>query len=693
MFVGPPGSGKSSLMDRLLGRLRKEFSCSTGVCDSVVIVDIDITKPSALYSITIVDAKDWKEVECQASFVGQMDQKNIIVPEQPEQDKAKSPLNGAQGLEKESKKKKRKLLQKFKKKSSATPSSSLLEAAAVAVVPKENITSVIKMYDSIDSFLKKSAQGKKTCSLYFRDTGGQVEFQEMLGLLIFGPSIFFFIFRLDLDFTSKFVIKYRKSASESINTYTSSITTEEALLQSLASVYAMDTSDESTIKTHKPLVYIIGTHKDNLGPSADDKIEKLNQYLDSLIINNGFQGLVQYADEKKCQVMLTVDNTSPSDEDFASIRSKVTNLITIRNEFNIEYPVSYLVFCLEVQNIKESILSLDECRRLAAKYGIEGDQVLHLLHFLHIRIGIIQHFNVEGLSHIVVKEPQVLFNKVTDLVIQTFSSSSEGFAGLTTEEARNLRKGILAASVFKSVINVDDKISHEDFLRLLVHLRIITPFKTHEEDEEKRYFIPCVLNHVSESSEMDDLETEISSLAVGFKSPKGTFHCPKGIFGILVTHIMTPDPDVSSKCNTTFNLLQDKIFKDQVSFKVHSYGNRDEISVKITSSYLEIKFYPKSVANRDASVGEVCSDVREIVEKSVLKSLKDLHYNRARIEPTTCLKCEDCGELHQVVRGKQFHRIFCTKAEESRRLPPNGRYWYNEGGSYNKHYYHAYINT
>ena len=92
------------------------------------------------------------------------------------------------------------------------------------------------------------------------------------------------------------------SASESINCYTSSITTEEALLQCLATVYAMGTSESEG--TLAPLVFIIGTHKDNLGPSAEDKITQLNCYLDTLITSNGFQTLVQYADEKKVMLCL-----------------------------------------------------------------------------------------------------------------------------------------------------------------------------------------------------------------------------------------------------------------------------------------------------------------------------------------------------------------------------------------------------
>ena len=69
------------------------------------------------------------------------------------------------------------------------------------------------------------------------------------------------------------------------------------------------------------------------------------------------------------------------------------------------------------------------------------------------------------------KEPQVLFNKVTNLIIRTFSSNA-----LTTIEKHQFEKGIVTASVFKNVVSSDDKITCQEFLKLLVHLRIITPY-------------------------------------------------------------------------------------------------------------------------------------------------------------------------------------------------------------------------
>ena len=302
MFVGPPGSGKTSFMDRLLQRRRRMQCPSTGVCDSVVIVDIDAENPATFQSVTVMDADVWNEVEYDISLVRQMNTESGIPKDyiQPKSivETSSVPTPSMAG-------------------SIPEPDAVIADAKKTGLVKvplsnrkiKEMIDAAVKKcggYRKFRKFLKKSY------SLYLRDTGGQVEFQEMIALLIFGPSIFFFVFRTDLEFQSKFTIEYRISGGTSTNCYTSSVTTEEALLQCLASVYAMDTSSKAGVKTHKPLVFIIGTHIDQLGPSAEKKIKELNKHLDTLIINSGFRDLVQYAGSRD-QVMFSVDNTSENE--------------------------------------------------------------------------------------------------------------------------------------------------------------------------------------------------------------------------------------------------------------------------------------------------------------------------------------------------------------------------------------------
>ena len=682
-FVGPPGSGKSSFMDRLLGRQRKQFSPSTGVCGTIIMVDIDVTKSCPLQAVNILESDVWEEVECNESFVGQMDVRNEpegtesfieqeTHPEHTEEfkevipnlEESVTPDMPAQSAEEAASLTAATTIPPIEETITSLP----IKSKIITLEFDDNTRSVIKKY----GFKKFKKYLKKTFSLYLRDTGGQVEFQEIIGLLVFGPSIIFFLFNINLGFQEKFSIEYRLSASESTNRYTSSITTEEALLQCLSTVYAMDTSSESRVKTHKPLVFIVGTHIDELQASIKDKdlvdakIAELNRHLDSLLIDNGFRDLVEYCDTDEGKVMFTINNKSDSDNDFKFVRRRVENLIKGRDEFTIRYPLKYLLFCLDLQLRKECILTLKECKAMAAVYGITGDQVIDLLHFLHFRIGVIRYFDVEGLRHIIVKEPQVLFNKVTDLIIKTFSSTF-----LRDGERNDFKKrGIFSASSFESIIETDDKITSSEFLQLLVHLRIIAPFST-PEGQEKKYFMPCVLNHVPESN--STLHINILPLAITFEHR----HCPKGVFGVLVTHIMTPESDLKAEYQTEFQLMEERIFRDEVSFNVFHEEEVDEMSIKINPSHLEISFFPYSPAeDREVSIEEVCSTIREILEKLIVKSLRDLHYNEERVKPIMCLRCEECNEFHHVRRTK---KMTCKKMRKNIHIPPQGRYWYGKG--------------
>ena len=238
-----------------------------------------------------------------------------------------------------------------------------------------------------------------------------------------------------------------------------------------------------------------------------------------------------------------------------------------------------------------------------------------------------------------------------------------------------VKRGILPASAFQT-IHVDDHLSPKKFLQLLVQLRIIAAVRT-AGDQEEKYFIPCVLNHVPESSPGDRPHTDVLPLAVRFQCQ----HCPKGVFGVLVTHLMAPEPSRSSHgITTTFTLLQDKIFKDQVFFAVQSMGFIDKISLKVHTSHLEVKFFPGSLEDRELSVGTVCAAVREAILERVDKSLQDLHYNREKLEPCVCFSCESCSELHPVFDREQSSKgFYCDKYNQTSRLPLQARCWFNEG--------------
>jgi hypothetical protein len=307
----------------------------------------------------------------------------------------------------------------------------------------------------------------------------------------------------------------------------------------------------------------------------------LNKTLNSLIKDNGYGDLVQHANRCQGEVVFTVDNKTDDDKDFAVLRSRITKLIKSHDQFIIEFPISYLLFSLDIRSRKSSVLSIQECQEIAEKYEIVGEgDLIKLLDFLHLRVGIIQHFNIDGVRHIVVKEPQVLFSKISDLIIKTFSCQDT----FLPDQFREFERGILSLSAFKSVVSDRYEITPREFLRLLSCLRIIAPLSPSQCADEERYFVPCVLNHVPISSKEDEMKTDILPLIIKFPCN----HTPKGLFGVLIAHLMSPD---KAHGNTTLTLMEGKFFKDRVSFEVHCPGEEHVITLKAFSSHLEIFFY------------------------------------------------------------------------------------------------------
>ncbi len=690
MLVGPPGSGKSSLMHRLLRRKRRKSATSTDVAESIVTIEVRLDEKQSTFHAAVVIDGEWMEFEFSDSLLSHMSLKQETpFASQPSQVLSQPSEDTSQPIEVSSQPSSEVCQESSKPPASQVPSqpkeeltteastTSLLTATKEAnqLPPAHNepdTGSPKKIYltKSMISYLRKKhgsyKQFKKFLergfSLYLRDTGGQVEFQEMLPLLIFGPSIFLFLFRLDLPFKMKFEVKYRVEDG-AYNDYISSITIEEALLQCLTTVDVIKRTDKASIETRDPYVFIVGTHKDELekklNHSVEEEICKLNLNLDALLKEHGFNNLVSYAGNDPEHVMYTVDNTSEDETDFDLIRSRINAVITSRKEFIVHYPINYLLFCLDLQNVKDNVIFLEDFKERARAFGIEGsDEVSKLLHFLCNRIGIIQHFDKEGVKHIVINQPQFLYKKVSNLIIETFKGKT-----LSADERVELEKGILSFKAAESIVGSESKITTVELLNLLVHLRIIARFKG------GKYFIPCVINHLPEASDEEiPGESTVAPLYIRF----GCHYCPKGLFGVLVTYLMSLEEETSSS-TLNLELKEDKVSKDQVSFEVESGEDTlDLLSLKVVAcSFLEVTIFPEE---RDPSlITDMCITIRNLIETCLIKSFQDLHYNEEMVKYEICLKCESCSNYHKVL---SMNKLRCKRKKIP--LPPKGKYWFSE---------------
>ncbi len=660
MFVGPPGSGKSTLIARLLNLKEVEDmlrACgSTGIMDGIITVDVTEDEAS-VHAANIGKNCDWHEVEFGLSCLRQMGIQCFILEQVPEDPLDSEATSGSPKPPKTS---------HFK--SQATRKVGARRKVKAKWSPGDVMATILKLlrergFSAIRPFLEKKT------SLYLSDTGGQIEFQELLPLLVAGRAIFVFIFPLNVDLDARVIVSYRKKVGgqvEHSNVYESSLTIRESFLQTLASIDSMESSPNLSVAKHNPYVFVVGTHKDclvkELGEGeADKKIAEISGKMKGLIEEHKYEKLVVYADKAKDQVFFAVDNTCQNDT-FLKIRSSIMELVHPRDEFRIQFPLSYLLASLHLQNSSKPFIKRSDFAKDVLLYGIEEEDIDHLLQFLDTRIGQIRHFPLEEIREILVKEPQVLYNLVTHLITKSFISQS-----ITMKEYSEVQRGIYSLESFdvEEFLSQSEFLTPEDVIHLLKELRIVAPFYDRVAGVEK-YFIPCVLNHLPESPVDDPQKMSIvQSLAIMFDCG----HCPKGMYGVLLHYILT-----HQEKQLDWYLDINKISRDHVSFEVGQY--KDEVSVKFHTTHLEVGCFPMDVAQRSQAltVKKICIAIRSTLESGIEEATKSLHYSQVKTKHSLGLVCTECNDRHEIVsqcmmRCPKLGKGYCA-------LPDCGSFWF-----------------
>ena len=492
-------------------------------------------------------------------------------------------------------------------------------------------------------------------SLYLTNVGGQVEFQENLPFLVCGPSIFFVLFPLHHDLNKPYEVKYQYPDG-SIKKYSSTPTLIQELLQTLATIYTLDCVGIQIGDTDiKPKVFIIGTHKDCLHVSGSD-LEKVISHIDSTIqryirqTSLFHQGSIQFASQNRSEsrLIFTVNNLSEKDDDFQIIRSAMQQIVEKRciTEFTVNCPSSWLVFSLilRAKHMSNRILKLEDCFKIAQECGISShEELTTALSFIHSRLGLVRYFNVEKLNSLVVIDPQVLFDKITNLIVETFISENAE----VNEIEEFQEKGFISVAVMEKISeksNEEVQLPFTWLTRLLNHLRIAALF---EDCHGKKYFFPSVLCHVPakylDSPPPEPQANQLPLLLIAFK----TGFCPRGISGALIKCLMTNE----MKSRKSWYLLPHKIFRNQVSFSIEACGN---VTLKILPTHFEIALDPEE----DCNSSEAASWEDENSESNTEFANK-LTCNEAYTQIDKCMKI--VTSLYK--RCEYFWTFYCTRTE------------------------------
>ena len=486
------------------------------------------------------------------------------------------------------------------------------------------------------------------CTIYFTDSGGQLEFQELLPAIISGPSIFLLVFNLEHaaeGLEKEFSAVYKRSDGSvyepppGISTFT----VKDSILHILASIQATRSyhfQKDGSDQIIEAKVLLVGTHSDHVkDASVRNQIESDVQ---DLLKNTPYyqKGMLQVPCRKKTseRFVYMVNNESLEDPVVQEIREKVTSLIFRDSDYKEDVSAHWLGFDLMLRwPGKSQILTYERCTDLANECGIRGDDnIKQALSFLHERFGIIRYFKGEGLGKLVVTNPQVIYNVLSDLVAEQFNDSDSD-SRLTPEQVNEFRnKGLISEDAVKRITTQKSEtpgLSLPFLLSLLTHLHIVVKLEVDEANPVTKYFMPCVLagtiRDLSISEEIS--EPCVADLLIVFDH--GRQYCPKGLFAVLAVNL-TQKPK-QHEAQYTWVLNCEKLARERVVFHLNVQDPWCRYTVHIQHGLIGsrsvLRIFVEKLRNRlskqlcPENLEGVCKEICDSVKGAIKSSLDELN--------------------------------------------------------------------
>ena len=507
-------------------------------------------------------------------------------------------------------------------------------------------------------------------TFYLTDTGGQPEFQELLAALTAGPSVFFLVFKLPDGLNQKYTVQYVRPGAdrEKSKPYVSSFTVKEMLLQSLASIACTSShtvqgsGKEEPIKTK---VVLVGTHKDL---ASEEQIQAVQKELKDMLENTDFyrQKVVEFAtiDEPA----ITVDNLNPEGQDIQKVRD-IIQRIANDPAFQIAVPYPSLILSLMLRRLTDPVITYQQCQSIAAQCGITSRKHLNeALTFLHTKLGVVRYFKkIPELREIVIRDPQILFDKVSNLISNTFTFDR---AHPSTIE-KFQREGFFSLQeIERLTAGSNELLTTPKLLTLLEHLHIIAPIQD-DSGRVAEYFMPCVLSHATPGPTDAPVDKTIPPLLVTFQCG----YCPKGIFSALVAYLLSK----GTVSGTAWRLKKDGMARDQVTF--HAGVDRNIVAVRTHITHLNVTVEPKCI-HEPRNVQNVCSNIRESIQHAIQTVSRTLHYS-CDSSFSFAFNCYHPGctrsKTHVAIRHEDSPFVsVCCKTGSVERLQPHHALWFNQ---------------
>lgn len=553
--------------------------------------------------------------------------------------------------------------------------------------PKSSIRQRYKLIKKIKERLKemrRQEQGKKSRKrqclngihlVYFVDTGGQSQFQEILpnfikcdvNLLVHNMS-------QNLEDCPKFnyVVKGKEySVPEQLGLSNISI-----IEQSVRSITSSIASAE-----RRPHVAIIGTFKDKCDPGSSSykrMLKEKSQQIDQRLEPYAGTGVGKcnifsfHRDERIFPIDGSKDGWKQNDKTLEALKRCISDCSERRE---VDLPIKYLIFYQNLlqyaqteKNRNCEYVSLADCYEVASTSDIcMSESDVHEALQLFSDCNLLLYFP-EILKDLVFIKPGFLFGKVTDLIVASFDCESDSIPDCRAEFQRT---GVFGSQILADIKFPKGIFTQSHFLELLKGLFVIAEVKP------ASYFMPCVLPPVESSNEKlgryERLMTEN-----GFNGPFvisfANGMSPRGLFCSLLVAL-------AGNPNATWKLinLNSGVFRRRnlVEFEYYTTFDQHVGSVVIVDRNSRLEIYSTCARQH-------CITIREEIYEAFTCACNSLDYNYSELYffGFICRACVHKQQHSSEVFRDDLNSPWKEKCQFRKRglqLPKDRAIWFEDG--------------
>lgn len=501
---------------------------------------------------------------------------------------------------------------------------------------QEMITSAFtkKPHDTLQDILKETL-------IYLIDSGGQPQFQELLPILVSGPSLFLLTFSLAVPLDEVYKVHFTDKDGKRED-YLSNMRVSDVLTQSLASIRctcSYQTNGKEKVEV-KPRVIFMATMKSLV---SDEEIAAIDKQLKCLV--EEFCDMIVY---NGSGVLFPVD--SFTGDGIPALRTavrrmandaitKVTGGVSYSSPMcEVKLPTTAVALELLLRNQEKGIITLDQCKHLAIDCNIDPDTELpHVLWLLHHFTGSIRHYPEDTiLQQYVVTSPQKLYDVPSTLLTRTFPYKKEGELNYSSKKMVWTR-GLFTMETLRKLWGQDKDLTPELIVSFLVHLNIIVQMD--DPKSKDLFFMPSALV-CARNDYLVDTKVSADSTLVCFNGG----YSPKGVFSSVIAYL-TKQP---VNLQWTLPPTEDSLCCNQATLVV-PFNQEFDLLVRFTLhlKFIVIAVNPEcekdSVSPAQLQLG--CEAVLHDVFRAVQVVSQSLHYNsNATLEDGLFFPCNCSSE-------------------------------------------------